>query len=395
MDTSMFESESVIEFIYRYYSHNPAQLAFQYHGKVDFDLAAVCSQIELWQKGVAKIPHFCNERLLFTRKTYEQCTSQAVAQFKASLFGGHNLIDATGGAGVDSYYIGKKFRHVTILETDPQKEKLLSHNFKKLAPPFDYKIICDNAISYLENYSGVDVVYIDPDRRDTNNKRKILLEDCSPDIMQIVKNDKIKYRQLAIKLSPLLDISYIIKKVGPDFIYCISEKNELKEILVVKTQTPSSGNPVIIAVDITNGKIKSYSDKLAPNQELSIMPEYFYENGPSIIKAGLCHSYFRYNNIVPQNTNATFGTSEVMCDNFIGRRFKIIMQKTFNTKKIAALLEAHKIKKANITTRNFIFTPVELKKKFNLDDGGEYYLFFTTDEQGQKIFFMTKEISRL
>jgi hypothetical protein len=58
-------------------------------------------------------------------------------------------------------------------------------------------------------------------------------------------------------------------------------------------------------------------------------------------------------------------------------------------------LANNNITKANIAKRNFPMEVTEIKKLTGLKDGGEQYLFFTTDEQGEKrVFHVGKDNGR-
>ena len=48
--------------------------------------------------------------------------------------------------------------------------------------------------------------------------------------------------------------------------------------------------------------------------------------------------------------------------------------------------------KANVTTRNFPETVQQIRKKLALKDGGNNYLFFTTDLNNKKIIIATKKV---
>jgi hypothetical protein len=67
---------------------------------------------------------------------------------------------------------------------------------------------------------------------------------------------------------------------------------------------------------------------------------------------------------------------------FPGRRFLIKRVYNFNKKE---LKELKTIKKANISTRNFPESVANLRKKLKITDGGDCYLFFTTDLNNNKI----------
>jgi hypothetical protein len=55
-------------------------------------------------------------------------------------------------------------------------------------------------------------------------------------------------------------------------------------------------------------------------------------------------------------------------------------------------LKLLKIKKANITVRNFPETVQQLRKKSGIKDGGEQYLFFTTDMENNKIIIKASKV---
>jgi hypothetical protein len=83
-------------------------------------------------------------------------------------------------------------------------------------------------------------------------------------------------------------------------------------------------------------------------------------------------------------------TNEQLVD-FPGRIFIIENIVPYNKKEIKAL----DIKKANITTRNFPETVKNIRKKFKINDGGETYLFFTTDLNNNKIIIEAKKLKNV
>jgi hypothetical protein len=63
----------------------------------------------------------------------------------------------------------------------------------------------------------------------------------------------------------------------------------------------------------------------------------------------------------------------------------------FSKTTVKQYLATTKIKKANISKRNFPLEVGELRKMFKLSEGGEDYLFFTTNEQKEKLMFHCKK----
>ena len=62
---------------------------------------------------------------------------------------------------------------------------------------------------------------------------------------------------------------------------------------------------------------------------------------------------------------------------WLGRSFRLLETIEGSLGAIQARLNALDIKQANITARNFVLDAVETRKKLNLKDGGEIYIFFT------------------
>src|SRR5690606_3204074 len=73
---------------------------------------------------------------------------------------------------------------------------------------------------------------------------------------------------------------------------------------------------------------------------------------------------------------------------FPGRCFKIEKVISYNKKELKLLA----ISKANITTRNFPETVEQIRKKLGIKDGGDVYLFFTTDSDNNKIVIISNKL---
>ena len=48
------------------------------------------------------------------------------------------------------------------------------------------------------------------------------------------------------------------------------------------------------------------------------------------------------------------------------------------------------IDRANISVRNFPLSPEQLRKRLKIKDGGDVYLFATTDENDEHIIYVCK-----
>ena len=80
-------------------------------------------------------------------------------------------------------------------------------------------------------------------------------------------------------------------------------------------------------------------------------------------------------------------TSKELID-FPGRRFRIIHNINYDKRKLKKLIPD---KKANITTRNFPESVAQIRNKTRFKEGGEIYLFFTTDmEEKRRVLICEK-----
>ena len=74
---------------------------------------------------------------------------------------------------------------------------------------------------------------------------------------------------------------------------------------------------------------------------------------------------------------------------FPGRQFVIINQTTMNKKEVKQALAG--ITHANVATRNFHLTAQQLRQRLKLKDGGDTYLFGTTNHAGQHLIYICRK----
>jgi hypothetical protein len=85
-------------------------------------------------------------------------------------------------------------------------------------------------------------------------------------------------------------------------------------------------------------------------------------------------------------------TSESLHSDFPGRKFKINNVIDYDKKLLNKMITT---KKANVSTRNFPYSPEEVKKQLGLKDGGDQYLFFTENQKKKKIVLICNKIQNI
>ena len=114
---------------------------------------------------------------------------------------------------------------------------------------------------------------------------------------------------------------------------------------------------------------------------------YLYEPNTAILKAGAYKSITKLGiDKIAQHSHLY--TSEKLVEGIIGRTFEIQEICSFSKKELLKKVGS----KANITTRNFPYSVQEIRKKTKIKDGGEYYLFCTTNSINKLIVIITKKV---
>lgn len=355
----------------------------------------LAAQLSLYQKAVKKLPEFTSHFCYMTTKSYEQSSSEAMANYKASLFKGNTVIDLSGGLGIDDIALSRSFKNVISVDMDAELNLLAEVNFAKLKIN-NIERITSKAEEYIQQSINADLIYIDADRRVSGSgKKSVTLHDSSPDILSIISRLFEISGKVLLKLSPLVDITYLSRSLS-----CIKElrvvslDSEVKEILVLM-ENGYNDSPKVFAVDVSiTGNIKRFPDTHINIEysETTSAEKYFFEASPALIKAGLIKKYAEYSGLEMLSTGSVYFVSEKLPADFFGRVFVIVSFMPFGKSSFRKYLADKNITKANISCRNFPVKPDDIKKTFKLTDGGEDYFFFTTSAEGNKIVFHCRKI---
>ena len=375
------------KFIQEHLNDDVIKLGLQSHRHSEIDMQLAIRQISGLQKVKNKIPSFYNNHdLLFPKQlSIEQSSSEITAKYKASLFRGETFADLTGGFGIDFYFIYQQFNSGIYIEIDKELCELAERNFTTLNIN-SYTVINANSVDYIEEMPNVDLIYIDPHRRSSTGKKTIKISDCEPDVSLLYDKLLQKAPNVMIKLSPMLDIHQAINDLLPTKeVHIISVDNECKEILMIlkdeniETDKLKHDSVIIKTINYTkSGKEElfeyTFEEEKASKPEYSELPLlYLYEPNASIMKSGAFKTIASRFNLKKFHTNTHLYTSNEINTDFPGRIF--IINEVYNHSKADVKRLSCNIPKANISTRNFLMSADEFRKKTGIKDGGDIYLF--------------------
>ncbi len=367
---------------------NRIQFTLSHAGKFDFDTAFLADQLLIYPKAKSKLPSFTGVYAHFTPQSFEQSSSEVLAFFKADCINGEQILDLSGGLGVDDWAFASKFKRVVSLDIDDQLNKIVRRNFEKLGVS-NIERLDDDAYDFVgKNVDKYDWVYLDSDRR-ASAKRAIVLADAEPNILTIRHKLFGFTSNILLKVSPMLDIHALMNELKTiKQIWVVSHKNEVKEILVHLINEPCE--TIISAVDLDGEQKQQFAlmyPFTADQVDYKNTGSWFYEPGLALIKSYLATPYLQQNQVHQLAKNSIYGLSEMEVPNFFGRVFKVVSIFEFSKAKLKAYLQRSTITKANIAKRNFPMEVAELRKMSGLKDGGEHYFFFSMDASNTKQVF--------
>ncbi|MFV0419555.1 MAG: THUMP-like domain-containing protein [Dysgonomonas sp.] len=385
----------LIKFVNEHEKDDVHTLALQAKKYSGIDLNIVIRQITGRKISKNKIPLWYNHNEILYPKhlSLEQSSSEQTALYKASLYSGNTLVDLTGGMGVDFSFIAPKFQKAVYIEQQSELTEIATHNFGILGLN-NAKTTCADGVEYLKTMPKVDMIYIDPARRDSIGKKTVRIEDCTPDILEIEEILEEKSDMTMIKLSPMLDISLALKSLkGISHVHIISVNNECKELLFIKDKTGDKTQ--YHCINIQNDKTDTFTFYKEDEEALKInyksnTGKYLYEPNTSILKAGAYKSIAQSSDIDKLHISSHLYTSDSLVNDFNGRIFLIINILSLSKSDIKEYLS--KIKQANITTRNFPLSVQEIRKKTGIKEGGETYIFATTLSDERKVLLICKKV---
>lgn len=340
----------------------------------------IAQQIKGKQIAEKKFPFLLKDGILFPpHLNLEQASSQSTAEYKSELVTGDSFIDLTSGLGIDAYFLSQNFKNVILIEQNKELLDLVEHNWTILNRKANF--INQQLEDFLEtNNQKFDVVYLDPARRDDKKNKVFLLQDLSPNILEIQNKLLEIGKTVIIKLSPLIDLKYLISELPNIYrIDIVGIKNEVKEVLIFLSKDVLNENLEIKCINLESKEstfISNFENENNSRTDYFEPLNYLYIPNNSILKAGFFNSITEKFNVKKLHTNTHLYTSTEKIIDFPGRILEI---KEVNSK------DLKKGEQYNIISKNYPLKPEEIKKKYKLKDGGNQYLIFTQSQKGKII----------
>lgn len=377
-----------------------AKFALSYKGNAK-EGSLIAQQIKYLQKAQSKFSQFFEAQCILTGRAFEQASSHDSARLKN--WQGQRCLDLTCGLGVDSLHFSGQFEQVVSLEADPILADISRYNLTQLLDCKNLQVINAEAADWLSHYEGpqFDLIYIDPDRRDAQGRRQLLLQDCSPDVLSLMPLLQQHGNQIVIKLSPLFDLNELVR-LFPSLasIWVISVNNECREVLAVIQAGHQEAIPLEIH-SLRQGRHdhQSYVWQVSrPTISTTVVEgvAYLFEPDVAYYKARRVASFVQRH--FEQKTGFLSGpmgywlSREEPTADLPGRRFTIVEALPYKPKALKRYLKQQKISRINISSREMGLSVKEIRKALSIAEGGEQYLICTRLADGSRMAYHCERI---
>ena len=355
----------------------------KYRHLTDAEWRWLLQQTEGRERTMDKLPTFAaiEDWWYPVRLSCEQCSSEATARYKASLVSGRWMADLTAGYGVDTFFLSEHFEQADYVEQNEELCRIAAHNFSFQRSTIN--IHSTTAETFLGSARQYDLIYMDPARRDSHGGKVFRLEDCTPNVAEMLPTllaHLTDEGQIMLKLSPMLDLTQALKELSvlqiQWSVYIVAVKNEVKEVLLLSREKstfshqPSDVRQTITAIDLMEPE-KAFVFTREEERDCPlgigdwslIIGHFLYEPNAAILKAGAYKLVAQRYGLQKLDVNTHLYASDRLVADFPGRAWQISGEAV-----------PEKGAQANILTRNYPLSPEQIKKKLHLRDGGTVFL---------------------
>ncbi len=352
------------------------------------------------------------------RLSGEQCSSAETASYKAAVasVAGGRIADLTGGLGVDSWAFSKVAAAVLYNEMKPELAAAAEHNFRELGVENvtvrNCRLEPGNVGEVLDGFEP-DIIFLDPARRSEDGRKVFRLEDCQPDVLQLLPELFSAAPLILLKLSPMADITLVCRQLGSvREVHVVASDGECKELLLL-LERGYEGNFTTVIYE--NGSIiqaVAEGGVLKPMATLGLVrgrgPQaepvggvakrrfenttlcdgvFLFEPGKALLKAGAFDLPCRFG-LEKMGRHTHLYTGQVPDElRPFGKCFEILEVLPLNNKTINEL--GKRYPQASVTARNIPLTSDQLRKKLGVKDGGTIHIFgLHSDEENSNLLLV-------
>ena len=290
------------------------------------------------------------------------------------------LADLTGGLGVDSWAFSQVFDEVLYNEMRPELSDAARYNFAQLGVENIIVRNCELRPGGLADVLGgfePDVIFLDPARRASDGRKVFRLEDCQPDVLQLLPELLAACPRLLLKLSPMADITLVCRQLqNVKAVHVVAAEGECKELLLLlergyegsySTTVYESGS--VMEIPGRTGNAEGLRQALSWDKAACL-----FEPGKALLKAGAFDLPCAYGlEKLGQHTHLYVGETVPEELRPFGKVFEILEVTPLNNRSIKDV--GKRYPSADVTARNIPISSDELRKRLGVRSGASIHIF--------------------
>jgi len=312
-----------------------------------------------------------------------------------------HVADITGGLGVDAWAFSRVCEKVLYNEMKPELVKAAEHNFKELGVQNvvirNSAVVPGNSAVMLSNSSVIlspeganvsqilgdfkpDVIFLDPARRDDVGRKVFMLEDCSPNVLELLPELYEACPRIMLKLSPMADITAVCRQLpGVKEVHVVEADGECKELLLLLEKGFDGEYGLYLYSNGVVAKIRRSSRRMTDEAG-----RFLFVPGKGLMKTGAFWwpGSFGLRQLAA-STHMYVGDTKVPELEPFGKFYDIVETASLNGRSIKEFGKKYPV--ADVTARNIPMTSEELRKRLGVkpSDGSVHIFGLQSDSDGR------------
>lgn len=400
---SILDSAELKEFVAQHRNDDTAGLRLSAAGKrFEFDIDFALMQIDCRKQTGRKLSRYLQHDGFYfpSALSAQQASHQDIGRYHAQKAGsGLRVLDLTAGLGIDAMEIATAGNQVVAIEIEAWKCEVLRHNASVMRID-SLEVVCGDAYSYIYEEAepdSFDLIFIDPARRDNENRKTHLFADCSPDINRMLDRMLEIAPTVVVKSSPLLDVTELLRHYPQlSEITAVAWHGECKELLLKFSRLAERQNICLKAENLLSSaeaelfsfsidgqsenvhKWNTQPKRYISGEELTTLSDggwWLYEPNAAVMKLGCWQMIAdQFPDTIKIAPATHLYVSRRYLEDFPGRKVRIVA--TPNSRELKKL----KGTRLTVVCRNYPERAENLRKRYGLAEGRDKFLYaFSTE----------------
>jgi hypothetical protein len=316
--------------------------------------------------------------MFFEREALEQSSSESVAAHRTRRMGAGRIADLCCGLGGDAIALAER-AEVVAVDLDPLRLRLCGLNLAA----YERRAALIEADALTVDLSGVDAVFVDPDRR-VEGRRQLSFSTCRPPLSEVLRRLPAG-SPVCAKLAPGVPWAEVAALGGE--VEFVSLEGELKECAVWLGPYRSAARRATV---LPSGA-ELTADEPAASPGCAPPGRYLYDPDPAVVRAGLVTDLAGSIGAWQLDAEIAYLSGDALAPTPFARAYAVEESLPFNLSRLRELLRARGVGAVQVRRRGSAVDPEELIRKLKLR-GGQTRTLVLTRVEGRPWVLLTAAV---